>query len=126
MAPINVQLAGIYPIAVILLVHRERSLDRTIFVNSVAMHASGMDQSESRNSVAVQAGREGGVQMSSVIFQSHPSGVGRTRMTQASTDGGGHSTSLDTLDVQMGPDLEKALPDIPVRDPVTALVQLRQ
>ena len=105
-APISVQLAGIYPIAVILLVHREVSLDRNVFVNFVA------SQSGSRNSAAVRARQAGGVQMSSIIFQSHPSGVGRTTTTQASTDGGGDSTPLDVVDVDM--DLDKGVTDIPV------------
>ncbi|TCD60802.1 hypothetical protein EIP91_009502 [Steccherinum ochraceum] len=59
--PVNVQIAGIYPIIVLLLVNHERSLDRTVFVGSAAVHVSGFSTTASR-SVAV----------SSVFFRSNP------------------------------------------------------
>ena len=71
--PVNVQLAGIYPIVVLILINHERSLDRTIFINSIAMHVSGLDRS---TGPAI-----GGV-VSTVLFQSNPSGAAQSQSSQ--------------------------------------------
>ena len=70
------------------------------------MHAEGMDQSESEDSAS---GRERRVNLhvSSVVFQSNPSTMLRTRTTQSSTVESGDSSPPMHMDVELE---EKALP----------------
>lgn len=82
------------------------------------MHAEGMDQSSSEDSTFTQR-RRADVRVSSVVFQSNPSAVIRTRMTQTSTM---ESDDLDSprSDVDMDTKLEeKPLPGIPAVDGTT-------
>lgn len=76
--PVNAQLAGIYPIVVLLLVNQDRSLDKTIFVNSVAMHASGMEQPSSGHHRRTDVQ----VPISSVMFRSIRSDAERSHTSQ--------------------------------------------
>ena len=104
--PVNVQIAGIYPSIVLLLVNHERSLDRTIFINSVAVNATGPDRS---TRPAVDTSRA----MSSVVFRSNPDARERTQtQTGASTETGiehpSSSASSDGSDVSIHAEKEKS------------------
>lgn len=98
--PVNVQFAGIYPIVVLLLVNHERSLDKTIFVNSVAMHAEGMDQSGSEDSAAGRE-RRANMHVSSLVFQSTPSMMSRTRTANSSTMESGDTSPSMHMDAEL-------------------------
>ncbi|KAH8103609.1 hypothetical protein BXZ70DRAFT_742410 [Cristinia sonorae] len=108
--PVNVQLAGIYPIVVLLLVNHERSLDHTMFVNSVAVHVSGMASTGNPTRSAARP-------MSTVLFRSNPSRASSQSHTTITSESGSPGMSFDTKSTRASAEqsfLEKTgLPDVP-------------
>ena len=88
-APVNIQIAGIYPIIVVLLVNHERSLEYTVFVNSGAISATGLGRS-------TRPAANTNKTLSSLAFRSNPNIRERTQTHTGASTGTGIGESVQS------------------------------